>query len=162
MFAKLKEQLFQRHFTGDPGGNNGTVSYTGYDAVGNRTQMTSTLGAVPGGTFYYDSNDRLSGPSYDNNGNTIGLSGTTIAYDFENRMKTYGAINIVYDGDGTRVSETVGGVTTKYLVDSLNPTGLSQVLDELVSGAVTRTYAYGLQRILETPPTEKRTISGGR
>ena len=63
MFAKLKEQLFQRHFTGDPGGNNGTVSYTGYDAVGNRTQMTSTLGAVPGGSFFYDANDRLSGPS---------------------------------------------------------------------------------------------------
>ena len=148
MFAKLKEQLFQRHFTGDPGGNNGTVSYTGYDAVGNRTQMTSTLGAVPGGTFSYDSNDRLSGPSYDNNGNTIGLSGTTIAYDFENRMKTYGAINIVYDGDWNRVSETVG-TTTKYLMDSLNPTGLPQVLDELVSGAVTRTYSYGRRRISE-------------
>jgi hypothetical protein len=43
----------------------------------------------------------------------------------------------------------VGGTTTKYLVDSLNPTGLPQVIDELVSGAVTRTYAYGLQRISE-------------
>ncbi|HEV2714635.1 MAG TPA: hypothetical protein VGU64_05180 [Terriglobales bacterium] len=27
----------------DPTGNNGTVSYTGYDNVGNRTSMTSTL-----------------------------------------------------------------------------------------------------------------------
>jgi len=56
---------------------------------------------------------------------------------------------VVYDGDGNRVSETVGGTTTKYLVDSLNPTSLPQVIDELVSGAVTRTYAYGLQRISE-------------
>ena len=64
-------RLTSEAITGDPGGNNGTVSYTGYDAVGNRTQMTSTLGAVPGGSFFYDSNDRLSGPSYDNNGNTI-------------------------------------------------------------------------------------------
>jgi len=35
------------------------------------------------------------------------------------------------------------------LVDALNPTGYSQVLDELVGGAVTKTYTYGLQRISE-------------
>jgi len=40
----------------------------------------------------------------------------------------------VYDGNGNRVSETVGGTTMKYLVDTLNPTGYPQVLDELVSG----------------------------
>ena len=45
--------------------------------------------------------------------------------------------------------EAVSGVGTKYLVDTLNPTGLPQVLDETVNGAVTRTYAYGLQRISE-------------
>ena len=56
---------------------------------------------------------------------------------------------MVYDGDGNRVSETVGGTTTQYLVDTLNPTGYSQVLDELVSGSVTKTYTYGLQRISE-------------
>ena len=52
----------------------------------------------------------------------------------------------VYDGEGNRVSETAGGVTTKYLVDTLNPTHLPQVLDETVNGSVTRTYAHGLQR----------------
>jgi hypothetical protein len=56
---------------------------------------------------------------------------------------------VVYDGDGNRVSETVGTTTTKYLIDTLNPTGYSQVLDELVNGAVTKTYTYGLQRISE-------------
>ncbi len=64
-------------------------------------------------------------------------------------------MTIVYDGDGNRVSETVGGTTTKYLVDMINPTGYAQVIDELVSGAVTRTYAYGLQRI-----SEDQQISG--
>lgn len=44
---------------------------------------------------------------------------------------------MVYDGDGNRASETVGSTTTKYLIDTLNPTGYSQVLDELVNGAVT-------------------------
>ena len=55
----------------------------------------------------------------------------------------------VYDGEGNRVSETAGGVTTKYLVDTLNPTHLPQVLDETVNGSVTRTYAHRLQRVSE-------------
>ena len=38
-------------------------------------------------------------------------------------------------------------VTTRYLVDDLNPTGLPQVVEEVVNGAVTRQYTYGLQRI---------------
>jgi RHS repeat-associated protein len=58
-----------------------------------------------------------------------------------------GAVTLVYDGDGNRVSKTVGGVTTKYLVDDLNPTGYAQVVEELVGGAVTRQYTYGLQRV---------------
>ncbi len=64
-------------------------------------------------------------------------------------MTAHGGVSLAYDGDGNRVSETIGGTTTKYLVDMLNPTGLPQVLDEIVSGSVTRTYAYGLQRLDE-------------
>ena len=40
-------------------------------------------------------------------------------------------------------------MTTQYLIDDRNPTGLPQVMDELVNGAVTMTYVYGLQRISE-------------
>jgi RHS repeat-associated protein len=40
-------------------------------------------------------------------------------------------------------------VTTTYLLDAVNPTGLPQVLDEIVNGVVSRTYAYGLQRVSE-------------
>jgi RHS repeat-associated protein len=41
----------------------------------------------------------------------------------------------------------VNGVTTRYLVDDLNPTGYAQVVEE--TGGVNRTYTYGLQRISE-------------
>ena len=58
-----------------------------------------------------------------------------------------GAVQMLYDGDGNRVAKSVNGVITRYLVDDLNPTGYPQVVDELTSGVVTRTYTYGLQRI---------------
>jgi len=135
--------------TADPGHNNGAETYT-YDPVGNRKTLSSTIPSLPGSNSYsYDANDRLSTDTYDNDGNTISSGGTANTYDFENRMLTHGAVSMVYDGDGNRVSETAAGVTTKYLVDTLNPTGYSQVLDELVSGSVTKTYTYGLQRISE-------------
>jgi len=59
-------------------------------------------------------------------------------------------VTLQYDAFGNRVAKTVNGVTTKYLVeDDVNPTGLPQVVEELVNGAVTRQYTYGLQRISE-------------
>ena len=58
-------------------------------------------------------------------------------------------ITMIYDAFGNRVAKTVNGVTTRYLVDDLNPTGYPQVVEELVGGSVQRTYAYGLQRIDE-------------
>ncbi len=130
---------------------NGAISYV-YDAVGNRQTMASTVPAIPAGMFFYDANDRLTTDAYDANGNTTSSGGIENSYDFENRLVQRGAITIVYDGDGNRVSKTAGGVTTKYLVDTNNLTGYAQVLDELQGGAVTRTYTYGLELIskLET------------
>ena len=141
-------RLTSEAITADPSGNNGTVNYV-YDVVGNRASMTSTLNAVPGGSFFYDNNDRLTTDIYDANGNTTSSAGISNTYDFENRMLTHGGVTLVYDGDGNRVAESIGGATTKFLVDDHNPTGLPQVLDELVSGSVTRTYGYGLQRMSE-------------
>jgi RHS repeat-associated protein len=86
----------------------------------------------------------------DANGNTVLSGGVSDSYDFENHLTQHGAVTIVYDGDGNRVAETVGGVTTNYLVDMQNPTGYAQVVDELQSGTVTRRYSYGLERISET------------
>jgi RHS repeat-associated protein len=145
----LDYHLQSETISADPAGNNGAESYL-YDSVGNRKTLTSTIPSLGGGMSYsYDANDRLTTDTYDSDGNTVSSGGTTNTYDFENHMLTHGAASMVYDGDGNRVSETAGGVTTKYLVDTLNPTGYSQVLDELVSGAVTKTYTYGLQRISE-------------
>ena len=59
------------------------------------------------------------------------------------------SVSLLYDGDGNRMAMTVNSVTTRYLIDDLNPTGLPQVMEEVVGGAVERVYTYGLQRISE-------------
>jgi hypothetical protein len=60
-----------------------------------------------------------------------------------------GAVTLLYDGDGNRVAKTVNGITTRYLVDDLNLTGLPQVVEETVNNVVQRQYTYGLQLISE-------------
>jgi RHS repeat-associated protein len=136
-----------------PSGHNGSVGY-GLDPVGNRLSDTSTLSGINSGTFGYNADDELSSESYDQNGNTTYTDSKSFTYDSENHLMTMSetgtSATVQYDGFGNRVSKTVNGVTTRYLVDDLNPTGLPQVMDELNgSGLVERTYAYGLQRIDE-------------
>jgi RHS repeat-associated protein len=95
--------------------------------------------------------------------NTRGLRGCRQVYDgsaagvlvFENHLiavnpGTPGSIMLLYDGDGNRVSKTVNGVTTKYLVDDNNPTGYAQVVEELTNGSVSRTYTHGDMLISES------------
>jgi RHS repeat-associated protein len=134
----------------DPHSKNGNVHYD-LDPVGNRTQESGTLSGLLPGSFTYDFNDRLNTETYDNNGNTLTSGGKTFVYDFANRLKSMsnGAVTVVYDGDDNRAAKTAGGVSTRYLVDDLNPTRYSQVVEELVDGAVQRTYTYGSQRISE-------------
>jgi RHS repeat-associated protein len=116
--------------------------------VGNRTQRNSTVPAIPAtGLLNYDANDRTSTDSYDANGNLLSSGTGANVYDFENRLVAAGGVKLVYDGDGNRVKETVATVTTSYLVADQNLTGYAQVLDELQSGAVSRTYSYGLELI---------------
>jgi RHS repeat-associated protein len=137
------------------GGMNGALGYV-YDSVGNRKTLNSTLPALVSGVWYYDANDRttrITGDTYDNDGNTTWRAGIQNIYDFENRLIQHGGMTFVYDGDGNRVAKTVGGVTTSFLVDTLNPTGYAQVLDEIQSGAVTRSYTWGLELISESQLT---------
>ena len=151
-------QLNNENITGDPA-NNGSATYT-LDPVGNRTAATSTFSGFTPVFGSYNLNDQLSGETYDNNGNVTGTTnGNSYVYDSENHMiqmvKGTTTIGMKYDAFGNRVSKavTTAGVTTttQYLVDDLNPTGYTQVLDELTgpigSAAVQRTYTYGLQRI---------------
>jgi len=143
--------------TGDSQGVNGRVDYD-YDDVGNRLTRTSTLAGVTPQSSTYDRNDRLTSDTYDGNGNTKRSAGVGYTYDWENRLTEAndGAVQYAYDGDGSRVSKTVAGVTTTYLVDTNNPTGYAQVAEELQGGQVTRQYAYGSDLISE------RQLIGGQ
>jgi RHS repeat-associated protein len=128
----------------DPQSVNGTVSYS-YDPVGNRLSRSSTLAPIPSQNSSYDANDRLNSDGYDNNGNTTAANGNSYQYDFENHLTSLndGSVTYVYDGDGNRVAKTVGGITTNYLVDTNNPTGYAQVLEELQGGVVVKSFTYG-------------------
>ena len=140
-------------------GKNGTVTY-GHDNIGNRLSRTSSLSGVTNQSFGYDWNDRVNGDQYDSNGNTksapVSQPSTinsqqvlgTDDYDSENRLVqrtgTNGSnVTLVYDGDGNRVVEIVGGQIKSYLIDDRNPTGYAQVVEEIVGGVVNHTYTYG-------------------
>jgi RHS repeat-associated protein len=156
-------RLTNETMASDPNGMNGAVSYS-YDAVGNRLQKTSTLPGFPGAASTYNANDELTTDAYDADGNTIGSglnTGTSgYVYDFENRLVQQAGISIVYDGDGNRVSKTTANGTTQYLVDDENPTGYAQVMDELQSSAVVRTYSFGLDLISEVFPAGSPLATG--
>ena len=137
--------------SGDPAHNNGSSSYS-LDPVGNRLSESTNMPEMESGSFGYNADDEVSSETYDSNGNTLSAGGKSFTYDAENHltgMSVSGTtVSLIYDAFGNRVSKTVNGVTTRYLVeDDVNPTGYPQVLDELTSGVVTRTYTYGLQRI---------------
>ena len=151
-------RLTNETISGDPtnnGGNNGYASY-GLDPVGNRTSVTSTFsGFNPVADSYNANDEQISSETYDANGNVLSAGGVVYTYDSQNHMLSAigngKVITMVYDAFGNRVSKTVNGVTTKYLVeDDVNPTGLPQVLEETINGVVQRTYTYGLQRISES------------
>ena len=139
---------------GDPDGVDGTIGYL-YDPVGNRLTRTSTVSGIDPQTFTYDANDRITSESYDANGNTlVTVDGRVFAYDSDNRL--IGAdpdVTFLYDGDGNRVARTVDGVTTEFLVDTLNPTGYSQVLEEIENDTVVRSYTYGLDLVSQSQST---------
>jgi len=103
----------------------------------------TTLSAIPAGLFNYNANDQLSTDVYDSNGNTVSSGGVADSYDFENPLTQYGSVSLAYDGDGNRVAETIAGTATGYVVDSVNPTGYPQVLEEIANGAVQRKYTWG-------------------
>lgn len=136
----------------------GAVSYK-YDAVGNRTNRTSSVAGITNQTFVFNSNDQPTSDVFDSNGNTRTNSGNVFSYDAENRLTNaiVSGTNIVmvYDGDGNRVTKIVGTTTNTFLVDDRNPSSYAQVLEEKTGASLTRTYTYGLDLI------SQRDVSSG-
>jgi RHS repeat-associated protein len=130
--------------------NSGSVNYV-LDPVGNRKSATSSLPGINPIAGAYNADDELSAERYDGDGNAWNSGGNYFAYDSENELKSMnrGAVTLLYDGDGNREAKTVNGITTRYLVDDLNLTGLPQVVEETVNNVVQRQYTYGLQLISE-------------
>jgi RHS repeat-associated protein len=125
-----------------------------YDAVGNRTQVVRN--GIPK-SLAYDLNDRLvvdgtATNAYDQNGNLVthtdaGVT-TLYGYDAENRVVAIqggGLANLYsYDADGNRVLASNAQGLRRFLVDSVNNTGLAQVLEERDGGgALAARFVYG-------------------
>jgi RHS repeat-associated protein len=142
----------------------GTLNYQ-YDAVGNRLSRSSGLGLLSQ-SLSYKTNDWLASDGYDANGNTTNSAGTNYLYDCEGRLTNFnnGQVILIYDADGNRVKKIVGTTTTFYLVDTLNPSGYPQVLEELtVSGGSTnlsRSYTWGLSLISQRIPGSSTNFYG--
>jgi YD repeat-containing protein len=77
-----------------------------YDGFGNLTGKTATLGSVPTLSVSFDAaTNRMTGQSYDANGNVMMLPGDT--YDVENRVITNGVGSYGYDHAGKRVVKSM-------------------------------------------------------
>jgi RHS repeat-associated protein len=128
-------------------GPNATASYGGdWTAQTQKTvyQGTDATGIVlEQDTYGYNLQGQMSSATVDQTGS--GGSVTTSSY--------------TYNDAGIRVSQTVNGTRTNYLIDDQNPTGYSQVLEEKdASGNVTTTYTLGLDIIAQQSPAVQ---SGG-
>lgn len=126
-----------------------------FDAVGNRLKQSSPFGTT---TYTYDANDRLllAGPAsvtYDADGNQTSASGflrgETVSYQYDAANRLIAAIGpkvtstFAYDGDGNRVSQSVGPGTYNYVNDVA--TDLPVVLQESgPDGNISFAYGQGL------------------
>ncbi len=121
-----------------------------YDLGGRlKSSFDSAVGITTSYTYKPNTND-ISTETVTRNQSPL-----TFAYDSQNRLVKQNAgqsneVNITYNGQGNKVAETVNGATAKYLIDTNNPTGYSQIVEEIVNGAVTRRYTLGHWIISET------------
>jgi len=107
-------RLLNETISGDPtSANNGSLGYS-LDSVGNRSSLASSLAALTNQSFTYDANDRISGDTFDTNGNTLTSGGHTFTYDFQDRLKQYdNTVAMQYDGDGNLVCGKCSSTTQR-------------------------------------------------
>jgi RHS repeat-associated protein len=155
------DRLVQEKIT-DPINGNLTLAYN-YDAVSNRVSLE-----VDGVTYAYsyDANNRLLSAgdrsyAYDANGNTLSQTGPTgsinYGYDFKNQLVSAStsedSVVYAYDAGGIRVSRSVNGAMTRYLVDQNRP--YAQVLEEQTDNSVA-SYTFGDDLLSQKRGTENR------
>ena len=153
------------------------LAYT-YDSVGNRLTKDDSLAGLT--TYTYDANDRLLSEvltldgvtihtityTYDDNGNLLSRTQvtdatsetTTYTWNDDDRLVAVAtpdgsSVTYEYDEQGIRVSSTVDGVTTDYLVDKNRP--YAQVLEEFNSEQLQAFYVYGHDLISQTRNAEQ-------
>jgi RHS repeat-associated protein len=143
-------------------GSGANVTRFTYDAVGNRLSLNAPNTFI---NYTYDAADRLLAAgtasfTYDANGNQTSKTQTATgqpivySYDAANRLVQArgGAVNstFAYDGDGNRITQSVGTGTYSYLNDVA--TALPVVLQESgPDGNIS--YAYGLGLVSELGST---------
>jgi RHS repeat-associated protein len=140
-----------------------TTAY-GYDAIGNRLSQTHSGEGVT--TYSYDGNSRLLAENhagnvtqytYDNNGNVLSKvsAAQTSAYQWNDKHELVSANTVEgaetqqvfykYNADGTRASQTVDGVETRYLVDT-NRSYAAVVEEQSAGGVPSVSYTHGDRR----------------
>ena len=119
----------------------GTDETFTYDANGNRLTKNST-------SYTYDDADQLTAAGgvsygYDFNGNLTSRGSDSFTWDHENRMTaatiSATSASYAYNGDGLRMSRTIGSQTNTYIWDIV---GLPVILQD-TTGSTTTTYVYG-------------------
>lgn len=109
----------------------GAIAYT-YDSAGRRVGQSGSLAKLlmPAtvGSAVYNAANRLTSwggtsLSYDDNGNLTSAGSTTYGWNARDQLTSTsnGASSFAYDVLGRRAGRTVGGSTTSYLHDGMNP-----------------------------------------
>jgi len=120
-----------------------TLGYT-YDRAGNRTLVNDS--GVTLTAYTYDLANRLqtqqvnNNPAtpftYDDAGRMTNDGANTLTWDRAGRLSSYAGTTYQYNGEGQRVSQTVSGTTTSYLLDTQSE--LTRVLAATTNGLTTR------------------------
>lgn len=150
------------------------ISYK-YDLVGNRTHEIIS-GQVA--QYEYDQLNRLikitgarqANFAYDANGNRTQSTeaGKTRKYSWDALGRLIQAeadnslVSYAYNALGDRIGKTAQGETTSYLVDRLNPTGYSQVIEASKGGQVTERNSFGVDLIASEQGGQTRYQHGDR
>lgn len=119
-----------------------------YD-VGFTPDAADNMESIRGLSLSYDSNNQVSGYTYDDNGNLTGCRGYTFDYDCRDLPTSVtggmSSITMQFRADGLRTQKTVGSTVRYYIYDG------DKVLCELNNlGQLVRAYGYGPNGLVQS------------